>query len=75
MTVTATELKNNLGHYLELAATEEILIKKNGRPVARLTGPEPSRVERMQALFGILPATVSTDEARQIRGEEKWGLS
>lgn len=75
MVITATELKNNLGHYLELAGTEEILIKKNGHPVARLTGAEPNRVERMQALFGILPQTVTIDDARAIRGEEKWGLS
>jgi prevent-host-death family protein len=75
MTVTATEFKNNLGHYLELAATEDIIIRKNGKPVARLTSPHASRVERMQALFGILPSSVTVDEARTIRGEEKWGLS
>lgn len=75
MTVTATELKSNLGHYLEAAALEDIIISKNGKPIARLTSPEPSRVERMQALFGILPSSVTVDEARAIRGEEKWGLS
>ena len=74
MTVTATELKSNLGHYLEAAALEDIIISKNGKPIARLTAPEPSRVERMQALFGILPSSVTVDEARAIRGEEKWGL-
>ena len=30
MTITATELKNNLGKYLILAATENIFITKNG---------------------------------------------
>ena len=30
MTITATELKNNLGKYLILAATEYIFITKNG---------------------------------------------
>ena len=30
MTITATELKNNLGKYLILAATEDIFITKNG---------------------------------------------
>ena len=75
MVITATELKNNLGHYLNMAAAEDVVISKNGRPIARLTGPEPSRVQRMQALFGILPSTVTVDEARDIRGEEKWGLS
>ena len=30
MAITATELKNNLGKYLILAATEDIFITKNG---------------------------------------------
>ena len=30
MSVTATELKNNLGKYLLLSATEDIFITKNG---------------------------------------------
>lgn len=75
MTITATELKNNLGHYLALAATEDVVISKNGKPIARLTSPFSTRSERMQSLFGILPSDVSVEEARAIRGEEKWGLS
>ena len=75
MTVTATELKQNLGRYLQLAATEDVLISKNGTPVARLTSPTASQAERMRSLFGILPATVTVQEARAIREEEKWGLS
>lgn len=39
MSVTATELKNNLGKYLILSATEDVLITKNGRVVAKLTNP------------------------------------
>ena len=35
--VTATELKTNLGKYLELAAKQDIYITKNGRRVAKLT--------------------------------------
>lgn len=75
MTITATELKSNLGKYLELAATEDIIVKKNGAPVARLSSPFADRSERMQALFGILPSNTSVDEARAIRNEEKWQLS
>ena len=33
MTITATELKNNLGKYLILAATEDIFISKNGKTI------------------------------------------
>ncbi len=75
MTITATELKENLGRYLELASTEDIIVSKHGVPVARLTAPGSSRVERMRSLFGILPWSVSVEDARAIRGEEKWGLS
>ena len=74
MTITATELKNSLGHYLELAATEDIVISKNGTPIARLTGPNPTRAQRMSELFGILPSSVTVEEARDVRREEKWGL-
>ena len=31
MSITATELKNNLGKYLLLSATEDIFITKNGK--------------------------------------------
>lgn len=75
MTITATELKENLGRYLELAATEDIIVSKHGTPVARITAPGSSRSERMRSLFGILPPDVTAEDARAIRGEEKWGLS
>jgi len=38
MEITATELKLNLGKYLEAANGEEIIITKNGKGIARLTG-------------------------------------
>lgn len=37
MKVTSTEIKNNLGKYIRLAAKEDILITKNGKTVCRLT--------------------------------------
>ena len=36
MEVTATQFKSNFGHYLELSRFEDIWIKKNGKPVAKL---------------------------------------
>ena len=35
MSITATELKSNLGKYLLLAATEDIFITRNGKVVAK----------------------------------------
>lgn len=55
MSITATELKNNLGKYLLLAATEDIFITKNGKIIAKLTNPYQDRVETAKSLFGILP--------------------
>ena len=36
MVVTATELKTNLGKYLSQVGQEDIIISKNGKPIARL---------------------------------------
>lgn len=36
--ITATELKENLGKYLELSLTEEVLVTKNGKPYTRIFG-------------------------------------
>ena len=55
MSITATELKNNLGKYLLLSATEDIYITKNGKVVAKLTNPYQDRVDVAKSLFGILP--------------------
>lgn len=37
--ITATELKQNLGKYLELSLTEDVLVKKNGKIITLLTSP------------------------------------
>ena len=39
MSITATELKSNLGKYLMLAETEDIYITRNGKVVAKLSNP------------------------------------
>ena len=52
MSITATELKSNLGKYLMLAATEDIFV---------------TRVNIAKSLFGILPADVTLEEAREER--------
>ncbi len=50
MSITATELKNNLGKYLLLSATEDVFITKNGKIVAKLTNPHQDRVEVAKSL-------------------------
>ena len=45
MSITATELKLNLGKYLMLAETEDIYITRNGKVVAKLSNPYHIRTE------------------------------
>lgn len=52
-TITATELKNNLGKYLLLGKTEDILVTKNGKPVVKLTSATNNGLERFLELEGI----------------------
>lgn len=67
MSITATELKQNLGKYLLLSAQEDIYITKKGKVVAKLTNPHQNRVETATSLFGILPKDADMDAAREER--------
>ena len=67
MSITATELKVNLGKYLMIAETEDIYITRNGKIVAKLTNPYQDRVDVAKSLFGILPNDVTLEEAREER--------
>ena len=67
MSITATELKENLGKYLQLAATEEVFITKNGRVIAKLSNPYQDLVEAAKSLAGIIPADITLEEAREER--------
>ena len=62
MIVTATELKTNLGKYLEMAASQDILITKNGKNIARLTSPAVNKLALLDDLVGIVPQKKTLDE-------------
>lgn len=70
MSITATELKLNLGKYLLLAATEDIYITKNGTPVAKLVSPYQNKLSVVDELFGSVPAAFTLEEAREERLSE-----
>lgn len=70
MSITATELKANLGKYLLLAATEDIFITQYGKVVAKLSNPFQDRVEIAESLFGILPQTMTLEEVKAERLDE-----
>lgn len=70
MSITATELKMNLGKYLSLSETEDIYITRNGKVVAKLTNPFQDRVDAAKSLFGILPSDMTLEEAQKERMEQ-----
>jgi prevent-host-death family protein len=67
MSITATELKLNLGKYLLLAATQDIYITRNGKTIAKLVSPYQDRVDTVNTLFGSVPDTITLEEAREER--------
>ena len=67
MSITATELKLNLGKYLLLSATEDIFITKFGNVVAKLCYPNQDRLDMAKSLFGVLPQDITLEEAKNER--------
>ena len=69
MTITATELKTNLGKYLDLVSEEDVLITKNGKVIAHLVAPNDEKLEIYRSLIGVASGTgdVSLDDIKNER--------
>ena len=67
MSITATELKQNLSKYLLLSMTEDIYITRNGKVVSKLTNPFQDKLNTVYALFGSVPDTVTLEKVREER--------
>ena len=65
MSITATELKSNLGKYLALSQHEDVFITKNGKIIAKLSNPNIDRVALAKSLVGIIPPDVTVVDARK----------
>jgi len=64
MIVNSTEVQNNFGKYLEIASGQEIVITRNGVPVARLLGMQDTISFLADQLVGILPNDVDENETK-----------
>ncbi|MCR4437081.1 MAG: type II toxin-antitoxin system prevent-host-death family antitoxin [Eubacteriales bacterium] len=68
MRVSATELKMNMGKYIERAAVEDIIITRNGKDVALLTNVESMKKDAIKSLRGILKGVdITREEIREER--------
>ncbi|MGL4484802.1 MAG: type II toxin-antitoxin system Phd/YefM family antitoxin [Anaerovoracaceae bacterium] len=74
MTISATEFKNNLGKYLDMAATTNIYIQKKGKTVATLTSAAYEQMQALTRLVGIAKgaADMSLDDIREERIMKKY---
>ena len=61
MIITATQLKENLGKYLDLAKEEDVIITKNGKEIARLTSPASQKIAILNSLVGIVDGLENID--------------
>jgi hypothetical protein len=67
MVITATQLKHNMGHYLTQAQTQDVLVTRNGKIVARISNPTLNKTEILDSLVGIAADTDMT--ANQAKSE------
>jgi prevent-host-death family protein len=76
MQIALTELKVNVGRYVDLASTEDVVITKYGKPAAKIIrfDKEPWYMKRMpgevtsvEQLFGTLPDDIDSEDVRMER--------
>jgi prevent-host-death family protein len=66
MIITATELKTNIGKYLSLAMTEDIVITKNGKGIVKLTSIQQDKLAVLDSLVGVIVDNGMTPEEAKV---------
>ena len=73
MRVALSDLKINVGKYVDLAETEDVIITKYGKPAAKIIRYDkepwymkklPEKITSVESLFGTLPDDVDADDVR-----------
>jgi prevent-host-death family protein len=76
MHVALSELKTNVGKYVDLAETIDVVITKYGKPAAKIIRYDkepwylkkmPEKVTSVEQLFGTLPDDIDLDDIRSER--------
>lgn len=76
MEVTLSDLKINVGKYVDLAETDDIIITKYGKPAAKIIRFDkepwylkqmPEKVTSIEQLFGTLPGDIDLDDIKTER--------
>ena len=76
MHVSLSDLKLNVGKYVDLAETSDVIITKYGKPAAKIVRFDkepwymkkmPEQVTSVEQLFGTLPNDVSLEDMKAER--------
>lgn len=76
MQISLSDLKVNVGKYVDLAQTEEVVITKYGKPTAKIirydrepwyTKQMPDKITSVEQLFGTLPSDVDLEDVKTER--------
>jgi len=76
MHVALSDLKVNVGKYVNLADTEDVIITKYGKPAAKIIRFDkepwylkklPEKITSVENLFGTLPNDIDLDDVRTER--------
>ena len=67
MTITSTELKNDLSKYLHLAEQEDVFISKNGRVMCKITRIYEDKMALLESIVGVLPEDAEIEEGIEAR--------
>ena len=71
ITVSASEAKANFGYYLKMIEKEDILITKNGKPIARISNPRISAVDKLSGVLkGKVPEDIERNSLKEMRLEK-----
>ncbi len=79
MQVSLSDLKVNVGKYVDLADTEDVIITKYGKPTAKIIRFDkepwymkkiPDKITSIDQLFGTLPDDIDADDVRTERLSE-----
>ena len=76
MEIALSDLKLNVGKYVDLAETEDIVITKYGKPAAKIIRFDkepwylkkiPEKITSIDQLFGTLPTDIELDDVKMER--------
>jgi prevent-host-death family protein len=73
MHVALSDLKTNVGKYVDLAETQDVIITKYGKPAAKIIRFDkepwyakkmPEKITTVEQLFGTLPEDMERDDVK-----------